>query len=91
MVVGDAYKRAISISPRERDILRCLSKGFANKKMAAALGVTTHTIKNQMTFLLAKFNVDDRLQLLVKVLQLNVLKLNPHTHMFICMDCGVSL
>ncbi|MCE9576046.1 MAG: response regulator transcription factor [Deltaproteobacteria bacterium] len=50
------------LSDREREVLRLIARGASNKEIAAALFVTEGTIKNHVTSILAKLEVDDRTQ-----------------------------
>jgi len=48
------------LSQRELDILRCLLRGMSNKEIAAALHLTEGTVKNHMTSIFGKLQVQDR-------------------------------
>jgi DNA-binding NarL/FixJ family response regulator len=50
------------LSPRERDVLRLLVAGNANKEIAAALGVTERTVKFHMTSIFNKLGAENRAQ-----------------------------
>ena len=53
------------LTPRERDLLRCSRKGWPDAAIAERLSISPKTVRNQMVGLLAKLNVDSRLQALV--------------------------
>ena len=53
------------LTPRERDILLLLAEGLADAAIAERLSISPKTVRNQMVGLLAKLNVDSRLQALV--------------------------
>ncbi len=55
------------LTPRERDVLRLLANGDANKDMANALGCSERTIEVHVSRLLAKSSSFSRAQLIVKV------------------------
>lgn len=54
-------RRLVSLlSQREVEILRHLMRGMSNKEIATALNITEGTVKNHMTSILDKFQVQDR-------------------------------
>jgi DNA-binding NarL/FixJ family response regulator len=50
----------IMLSPRELEVLDCLVMGHSNKEIGEALFITEQTVKNHMTSVLRKLQVDDR-------------------------------
>lgn len=56
------------LSPREMEILRLVTKGMSNKEIAYQLGISHQTVKNHMTSILRKLDVDDRTQAAVYAL-----------------------
>ena len=56
------YKSAMPLSVREVEVLDCVSQGLSNKEVADALYITEQTVKNHMTSVLRKLNVEDRVQ-----------------------------
>ena len=52
--------RLKTITEREIDFLRLIAKGNTNKQIAQAVGVSERAVKNQITIILAKLNVDNR-------------------------------
>lgn len=57
------------LSEREMEVLNCVVKGKSNKEVAAALGISHQTVKNHVTSILRKFNVEDRTQAVVYALK----------------------
>ena len=53
------------LTPRERDLLLLLAEGLADVAIAERLSISPKTVRNQMVGLLAKLNVDSRLQAVV--------------------------
>jgi DNA-binding CsgD family transcriptional regulator len=50
------------LSSRETKILTYISQGYPNKQIALNLGVSQHTIRNQLSTILRKLEVADRTQ-----------------------------
>jgi DNA-binding CsgD family transcriptional regulator len=70
---GPAIEQALSLSPRERDVINVLQAGYGNKQIAAALSLSEYTIENHFKRLFRKFNVHNRTALLAVVQQLGLL------------------
>lgn len=52
----------LSLTTRELEILQYIVEGMSNKEIAAALFISEKTVKNHITNLLRKLNVEDRTQ-----------------------------
>jgi RNA polymerase sigma factor (sigma-70 family) len=50
------------ITPREREILTLVTRGNANKEIAATLGISEDTVKQHVSRILMKLKVNDRAQ-----------------------------
>lgn len=59
----------IPLSPRETEILTFITKGYSNKEVAYHLGISRQTVKNHMTSILRKLDVNDRTQAAVYALR----------------------
>lgn len=59
----------IPLSPREMEILLFITKGYSNKEVAHHLGISRQTVKNHMTSILRKLDVNDRTQAAVYALR----------------------
>lgn len=57
------------LSAREMEILVYITKGYSNKEVAYQLGISRQTVKNHMTSILRKLNVNDRTQAAVYALR----------------------
>jgi DNA-binding NarL/FixJ family response regulator len=56
----DPQAQDVVLSPRELEVLDCLVMGQSNKEIGEALFITEQTVKNHMTSVLRKLEVDDR-------------------------------
>jgi len=66
----------VPLSEREMEVLTCLAQGLSNKEIAAKLGISHQTVKNHVTAVLRKLQVDDRTQAVVYALQRGWVRLN---------------
>jgi DNA-binding NarL/FixJ family response regulator len=57
------------LSPREMEILQYVTRGLSNKEIAVSLGISHQTVKNHMTAILHKLDVEDRTQAAVYALR----------------------
>lgn len=57
-----ALSRAPRLSPREREVLRLVAAGRANKEIASELKVTERTVKFHVTAIFNKLGADNRAQ-----------------------------
>ncbi len=57
------------LSPREMEILECIAKGSSNKEIARELKNSDQTVKNHITSILRKLNVNDRTEAAVYALR----------------------
>jgi len=53
------------ITPRETEILSYIARGYMNKQVARELGLSEHTIKNHLSSIIRKLEVNDRTQAVV--------------------------
>ncbi len=65
----DPEEHFIPLSPREMQILEYVTAGNSNKEIATELGISQQTVKNHMTSILKKLNVEDRTQAAVTALR----------------------
>jgi DNA-binding NarL/FixJ family response regulator len=65
----DPNEHFVPLSPREMEILQFVTHGLSNKEIAARLRISQQTVKNHMTSILKKLNVQDRTQAAVTALR----------------------
>ena len=58
-----------SLSDREMEVLSYVTQGLGNKEIAVLLGISYQTVKNHVTSILRKLDVDDRTQAAVYALR----------------------
>lgn len=64
-----------SLTPRELDVLRLVSRGRSNKEIAVAMFISEETVKSHMKALLQKLGVHDRAEAVSIALQRGLLRL----------------
>lgn len=79
--LGGAYtvdqdEHFVPLSPRELEILQFVTNGMSNKEIAYRLGISQQTVKNHMTSILRKLNVEDRTQAAVTAIRHGWVRLN---------------
>jgi DNA-binding NarL/FixJ family response regulator len=62
-----------TLTERELDVLRALAEGLSNKEIAERLFITEGTVKNHVSNLIAKLEVRDRTQAILKAQELGLL------------------
>ncbi|MBP7692792.1 MAG: response regulator transcription factor, partial [Anaerolineales bacterium] len=67
--LNDVREAFSPLSPREMEILQCVTRGMSNKEIAYSLGISHQTVKNHMTAILQKLDVEDRTQAAVYALK----------------------
>ncbi len=65
------------LTDRERDVLRLLAAGYANREIADALHLAEGTVKNHVSSVLAKLGVRDRTRAVLKALHHGLLDAPP--------------
>jgi DNA-binding NarL/FixJ family response regulator len=63
---GDPFE---PLSSREMEVLECVTRGMSNKEIASSLDISHQTVKNHVTAVLRKLNVEDRTQAAVYALR----------------------
>lgn len=63
------------VTPRERDVLRCLAEGMTNQQIGSALYLSEGTVKQYLNGLSTRLGATSRTQLLVRAIQLGLVDL----------------
>ncbi|MFW5981049.1 MAG: response regulator [bacterium] len=63
------------LSAREQEVLELLAKGMSNRDIAAALFISEKTVKNHVSNILKKLDVNDRTQAVLLSLKIGLVKL----------------
>ncbi len=58
------------LTPRELRVLRLIAAGCTNAQIAAELSLARHTVESYVSRLFHKFQVENRVQLVVKLIEL---------------------
>jgi DNA-binding NarL/FixJ family response regulator len=75
----DSEGHFVPLSQREMEILEFVTRGMINKEIANKLGISQQTVKNHMTSILKKLNVNDRTQAAVMALRRGWVRLDENT------------
>lgn len=68
----------ISITPRQKQVLQLLAKGYANKQIAEALFISEPTVKSHVAALFDALNVTNRTQCVLEANKLGLLPDDEH-------------
>jgi DNA-binding NarL/FixJ family response regulator len=66
---AEAEKTVFVLTPREEDILECVSIGQTNKEIAISLNISEKTVKHYMTTIMHKLQVRNRVEAALKARQ----------------------
>lgn len=69
-----------TLSSREIEVLDCVALGYSNKQIADQLFVTEQTVKNHMTSVLKKLDVNDRVQAVLYAVKNGWMEIGPRAH-----------
>jgi two-component system, NarL family, response regulator LiaR len=62
LAAADGQEPLDRLTPREREVLVLIGRGFSNKRIAKELGIAEKTVKTHVGHVLAKLGVTDRTQ-----------------------------
>ncbi|KAF7767555.1 two-component system, NarL family, nitrate/nitrite response regulator NarP [Pseudoalteromonas citrea] len=67
-LLSQNYDKAEQLTDKEYEVLKCLSLGLSNKAIAETLNNSEGTIRNHVSQIIAKLNVKDRTQAVIKAI-----------------------
>jgi DNA-binding CsgD family transcriptional regulator len=67
----------VPLTPRERDVLRLLTRGYSNQQIARRLFITESTVSVHVSHIIAKLGVSNRLQAAAAAHRLNLFPAEP--------------
>jgi DNA-binding NarL/FixJ family response regulator len=76
----DSTIAALPLSAREIEVLDCVAQGLSNKEIADELFVTEQTVKNHMTSVLRKLDVNDRVQAVLYAVKNGWIEIGPQEY-----------
>ncbi|MCC6793467.1 MAG: response regulator transcription factor [Thermomicrobiales bacterium] len=76
----DLAVSALPLSAREIEVLDCVAQGLSNKEIADELYVTEQTVKNHMTSVLRKLDVNDRVQAVLYAVKNGWMEIGPQAY-----------
>lgn len=68
----DAGLAGTELTPREHEVLELLARGVGNPEIAQALYLSEHTVKNHVSNILAKLQVENRIQAAVRAVRAGI-------------------
>jgi len=75
--VGDGGSPLSRLTPREREVLRLMAQGRANKEIGALLGISVGTAKTHLRHIFRKLRVSDRTGAVLTALEIDASRLLP--------------
>ena len=73
--VSDENTMFAPLTSREIEILDCIARGLSNKEIASQLSISGQTVKNHITSILSKLQVNDRTMAVIHAIQQGWIKL----------------
>ncbi len=64
------------LTPREQEVLGLVAKGYSNVEIAERLYISKHTVKNHVSNIYRKLDVDDRTQIALLAIRQGLVPLN---------------
>lgn len=75
--VTDKASPLTKLTPREREVLRLMAQGRANKEIGALLGISVGTVKTHLRHIFRKLQVSDRTGAVLTALEIDASRLLP--------------
>lgn len=68
LVRAETHAAREQLTPRERDVARCVALGRSNKEIASTLAISTWTVAGYLRRIYAKLDVSSRAEMVAKIL-----------------------
>ncbi|MBA3335957.1 MAG: response regulator transcription factor [Chloroflexia bacterium] len=81
LMENTAGEALLPLSSREVEVLDCVAQGLTNKQIAEVLYVTEQTVKNHMTSVLRKLDVNDRVQAVLFAVKHGWIEIGPPSYL----------
>lgn len=75
-----APESQVSLSPREREIVQLIAKGFPNKAIALVLNISPCTVATYLQRIFTKLGVNSRVEVVARLIQSGTLQNNSVPH-----------
>lgn len=72
---GESAQLFAPLTSREIEILDCIARGLSNKEIASQLSISGQTVKNHITSILSKLQVNDRTMAVIFAIQKGWIKM----------------
>ncbi len=69
----EAYSAASMLTPREREVLLCMAKGYTNPQIAEELNISRYTVSAHVRNILGKIGVSTRTQAVAQALKQQII------------------
>lgn len=69
-LITETFRQQYSLSKREKEVLHLLLQGLSNDEIGSKLYLSTKTVKNIVSAILAKSNIQTRYKLQAKAIDL---------------------
>jgi DNA-binding NarL/FixJ family response regulator len=66
---GEPPLSGAELTPRELEVLQLLARGLDNPEIASTLFLSQHTVKNHVSSILVKLQVENRIQAAVRAVR----------------------
>mgnify|MGYP003760221513 CR=1 FL=1 len=73
---NDKAKLLDLLTPREKEVLSLVARGYNNNEIAAYLHISKHTVKNHVSNIYHKLEMDDRTQIALLAVRHGLVKLD---------------
>ncbi len=67
--------RSVTVTEREREVLRLVARGFHNKEIAQALAMSTRTVEGHLNAIFVKLGVESRTEAVVRAVGAGLLRI----------------